>query len=137
MAARFPVSAGTDVTGFGLLGHLVTMLRGSGVAAEISASSVPILLGVRRLLSHGRVPGGTTRNLAASREFLETADAGEENLLLLADAQTSGGLLLSVRAEEAGALVFALREAGDTTAARIGCILPTGALPEGHVRVLP
>ncbi len=136
-AARFSVSAGTDVTGFGLLGHLATMLRGSGVAAEISASSVPVLPGVPRLLSHGRVPGGTRRNLAAAKETLETAGIREEDLLLLADAQTSGGLLLSVREEEAGPLVFALREAGDATSARIGCILPSGTLPGGHVRVLP
>lgn len=137
VAARHPVSAGTDVTGFGLLGHLGAMLRGSGVAAEISVSSVPVLPGVRRLLSQGRVPGGTKRNLAAARETLETASVREEDLLLLADAQTSGGLLLSVRAEEAGPLVSALREAGDAASARIGCILPSGTRPEGHVKVLP
>lgn len=137
VAAHFSVSAGTDVTGFGLLGHLGTMLRGSGVAAEISASLVSVLPGARRLLSHGRVPGGTKRNLAAARETLETADVREEDLFLLADAQTSGGLLLSVREEEAGPLVSALREAGDVAAARIGCILPSGTLPEGHVKVLP
>ncbi len=137
VAARFPVSAGTDVTGFGLLGHLGPMLRGSGVAAEISASAVPLLPGARRLVSRGRVPGGTKKNLAAAKGVLETTGVSEEDLLLLADAQTSGGLLLSVRADEAGPFVSALREAGDTAAARIGSILPSGTLPEGHAKVLP
>ncbi|MFI5180565.1 MAG: selenide, water dikinase SelD [Thermoanaerobaculia bacterium] len=137
VAARIGVSAGTDVTGFGLLGHLGAMLRGSGVAAEISARSVPVLPGVRRLLSHGRVPGGTKRNLEAARGALDAAGIAEEDLLLLADAQTSGGLLLAVRPEEAGPLVAALRDSGDVAAARIGCILPSGTLPGGHVKVLP
>jgi len=137
VAARFRVSAGTDVTGFGLLGHLGAMLRGSGVAAEISLSSLPVLPGVRRLLSNGRVPGGTKRNLAAAGGALEAAGVSEEERLLLADAQTSGGLLLAVRAEEAETLVAALRKAGDAAAARIGCILPSGTRPEGHVKILP
>lgn len=137
VAARFPVSAGTDVTGFGLLGHLATMLRGSGVAAEVSASSVSLLPGVRRLVSHGRVPGGTKKNLAAAREALVSPGIPEEELLLLCDAQTSGGLLLAVREEKAGPLLSALREEGDDRAARIGRILPSGTLSVGYMKVLP
>jgi len=136
-AARFDVSAGTDVTGFGLLGHLGAMLGGSGLAAELSLAAVPLLPGTRRLLSRGRVPGGSKRNLASATKALEAAGVPEEDLLLLADAQTSGGLLLAVREAEAERLVASLRQAGDVRAARIGCILPAGSSPEGHVRVVP
>ncbi len=136
-AARFDVSAGTDVTGFGLLGHLGAMLRGSGAAAEVSVSAVPLLPGARRLLARGRVPGGSRRNLETAGGWLQAAGIPEEDLLLLADAQTSGGLLLAVRPEDVSPLLAALRESGDTHAARIGCILPSGTLPEGQATVVP
>jgi selenide,water dikinase len=87
------VVAATDVTGFGLLGHLYKMARASGVSAVIDAAAVPYLDGARDSLQAGYVSGGTKRNLDWVRPHLTSA-VGEDELLLLADAQTSGGLLL-------------------------------------------
>ncbi|HYN28313.1 MAG TPA: selenide, water dikinase SelD [Dermatophilaceae bacterium] len=87
------VKAATDVTGFGLLGHLLSVLRASGVGAAIDAAAVPYLDGAREALAAGYVSGGTRRNLDWVRPHLDTALDGDE-LLLLADAQTSGGLLV-------------------------------------------
>jgi selenide,water dikinase len=85
--------AATDVTGFGLLGHLYKMMRASGVTAVIDAAAVPYLDGAREALAAGYVSGGSRRNLDWVRPHLSSA-AGEDELLLLADAQTSGGLLV-------------------------------------------
>ena len=87
--------AATDVTGFGLLGHLLKMARASGVTAVIDAGSVPYLEGARASLGAGFVPGGTRRNLDWARPHLRADGHAEEELLLLADAQTSGGLLVA------------------------------------------
>ena len=86
--------AATDVTGFGLLGHLYKMARASGVTAVVNAAAVPYLDGAREALAAGYVSGGTRRNLDWVRPHLRSA-VGEDELLLLADAQTSGGLLLA------------------------------------------
>ena len=88
------IRAATDVTGFGLLGHLYKMARASGVTAVVDAASVPYLAGVRESLAAGFVPGGSRRNLDWVRPHL-AASVGEDELILLADAQTSGGLLLA------------------------------------------
>jgi selenide,water dikinase len=97
-AARAAVTAGircaTDVTGFGLLGHLLKLARASGVSAVIDASAVPYLEGARQALAEGHVSGGTRRNLDWVRPHV-TASVEESELLLLADAQTSGGLLVA------------------------------------------
>ena len=85
--------AATDVTGFGLLGHLYKMARASGITAIIDAAAVPYLDGAREALRDGYVSGGTRRNLDWVRPHL-SATVGEDELLLLADAQTSGGLLV-------------------------------------------
>lgn len=85
--------AATDVTGFGLLGHLLKMMRASGTAAVIDAGAVPYVDGARASLARGHVPGGSRRNLDWVRPHLE-AEVEEDELLLLADAQTSGGLLV-------------------------------------------
>jgi selenide, water dikinase len=85
--------AATDVTGFGLLGHLFKMARASGVTAVIEAAAVPYLDGARESLLAGFVSGGTRRNLDWVRPHL-SAEVSEDELLLLADAQTSGGLLV-------------------------------------------
>jgi selenide,water dikinase len=120
-ADAFDVAASTDVTGYGLLGHLKEMLGGGGVSAEISVAAVPVLAGARRLVSLGFSPDGSRRNLAAARPSLEVAaGVAETDLLLAADAQTSGGLLLAVREAHAGALVSALHAAGDARAAVVG-----------------
>jgi selenide, water dikinase len=96
-ASRTALAAGatcaTDVTGFGLLGHLHKLARASGVAARVESSAVPYLDGARAALAGGFVSGGTRRNLAWVRAHLDTS-ADEDELLLLADAQTSGGLLV-------------------------------------------
>ncbi|OYO04777.1 selenide, water dikinase SelD [Enemella evansiae] len=88
------IEAATDVTGFGLLGHLYKLCRASGVAAVIDHAAVPVLAGARESLAEGFVPGGSRRNLDWVTPHL-SSDLGEEELILLADAQTSGGLLLA------------------------------------------
>ncbi|GAA0034508.1 MULTISPECIES: selenide, water dikinase SelD [Brevibacterium] len=98
-ASRQAVAAGiraaTDVTGFGLLGHLFKMCRASGVGAVIDADAVPRLGGVDESITDGYVSGGTRRNLDWVRAHLTSGDTvTEADLLLLADAQTSGGLLV-------------------------------------------
>ena len=89
------VHAGTDVTGFGLLGHLHTMLVASGVSARVRAGAAPLLEGVRDLARDGVVPGGGRRNLAFVEPNLVAGDLDEAELLVLADPQTSGGLLVA------------------------------------------
>ncbi len=86
--------AATDVTGFGLLGHLLKMARASGVTAVVDAGAVPYVAGARESLAAGFVPGGTRRNLDWVRPHLDSGRE-EDELLLLADAQTSGGLLVA------------------------------------------
>ncbi len=88
------VRCATDVTGFGLLGHLMKLVRASGVSAVLDAAAVPYLDGARAALADGYVSGGTRRNLDWVRPHL-TASVSEDELLLLADAQTSGGLLIA------------------------------------------
>jgi selenide, water dikinase len=85
----------TDVTGFGLLGHLHKMARASGVTAVIDTNAVPYLEGARAAARDGFVSGGTHRNLAWVRAHLDSASYDDIDLLLLADAQTSGGLLVA------------------------------------------
>lgn len=85
----------TDITGFGLLGHLHEVARASGVTAVVDAAAVPYVDGARRSLTDGFVPGGSRRNLDWVRPFLSAEGFDEEELILLADAQTSGGLLVA------------------------------------------
>jgi selenide, water dikinase len=98
-AARAALAAGvraaTDVTGFGLLGHLYKMARASGVTAVVDAAAVPYLVGAREALAEGFVSGGTRRNLDWVRPHTNLSRVSEDEALLLADAQTSGGLLLA------------------------------------------
>lgn len=113
VARRFGVTACTDVTGFGLLGHLRNILRGSGLAASLLMRELPALPGALHHAAAGRVPGGSAANLRYLRPELRLL--GEEDplrTLLAADAQTSGGLLLCVPGDAATALVDALRAEG-------------------------
>ncbi len=110
---RVGVSAATDVTGFGLLGHLGEMIRGSGVSAEIALAALPVLPGAEQLAQDNVVPGGTRRNLEAAARFTQFGDTSEAGKLLLADAQTSGGLLLTIEAPLAEALLQALEDEGE------------------------
>ncbi|CAN5242778.1 selenide, water dikinase SelD [soil metagenome] len=86
--------AATDVTGFGLLGHLMKMARASGVSAVVDSAAVPYVEGARASLAEGYLPGGSRRNLDWVRPHVRSR-LGEDELLLLADAQTSGGLLVA------------------------------------------
>ncbi|MGD0373304.1 MAG: selenide, water dikinase SelD [Streptosporangiaceae bacterium] len=98
-ASRAALAAGlrcaTDVTGFGLLGHLFKLARASGVAAIIDHAAVPVLPEARSALRAGYIPGGSWRNLDWVRPHADFGNLDEEELLLLADAQTSGGLLVA------------------------------------------
>jgi selenide,water dikinase len=96
------VTAATDVTGFGLLGHLKHMVEASGLSAVLDTSAVPLLDGALEAAAAGHVPGGSKRNLRYVEAQLEGAgDVDEALLTLLADAQTSGGLLLATSAGDA------------------------------------
>jgi len=115
------VHAATDVTGFGLLGHLHNMLAASGVSAEIDAASVPLFPHAVELAERGAVPGGTTRDREALAPHVTFADQVPEPVrVLLFDAQTSGGLLIAVDPDRASALLAGLEREGTPAAARIG-----------------
>jgi selenide,water dikinase len=116
VALAHGATAMTDVTGFGLLGHLRGMLDVSGVDAVIAVPAVPVLDGVSELVAAGAVPGGTQRNLTWSREQLDHGRVDEATLAVLADPQTSGGLLFSVAVEAADAAVAALVAQGHQAA---------------------
>ncbi len=110
---RHGATAATDVTGFGLLGHGLRMAQESGVDLEISVGAVPIIEGARELAALGTVPGGTRRNLDWVSPHLDAGDAGDTSVILLADAQTSGGLLLGMVSHDAAqAAVTELRLSG-------------------------
>ncbi len=119
-------TAGTDVTGFGLLGHLSEMLRSGGrgdhpLGATLRASAVPALPGARDFAAQGVAPGGTLRNLESVKCHLKVAEGvPDAEPLLLADAQTSGGLLIAVAADQADALVQRLTDLGTPAASVIG-----------------
>jgi selenide,water dikinase len=114
------VHAATDVTGFGLLGHLRELLAGSGLAADVDARAVPVIDGVRALLADGMVAGGTQRNHAFVDDAVDWNALALDEQLLLADAQTSGGLLLAVAPEAVDALVRQLDARGALASAVIG-----------------
>jgi selenide,water dikinase len=121
-ARRIGARAVTDVTGFGLLGHLSEMTRGSGVSAEIDSESVPLLDGARTLVSSGEIAGGTRRNAKAVTSMVAYADVPEDLRWILADAQTSGGLLIAVDKPLSGALLQALADE-DVQGSAIGQIV--------------
>ena len=89
------ICCATDVTGFGLLGHLYKLARASGVTAIIDHAAVPLIDGTRAAAAAGHMPGGSRRNLDWVLPHTDTGGTSEEDLLLLADAQTSGGLLVA------------------------------------------
>lgn len=122
----------TDVTGFGLLGHLHRMVEASGVDAELDTAAVPLLPGARDMVTAGLVPGGTERNLAWVAEHVDAGDVDATTLTLLADAQTSGGLLFGVAPEQAASALEQLRATGHD-AAVIGHV----TAGDGRIRLLP
>ena len=126
---RVGVNACVDVTGFGLLGHLRLIAQGSGVRARVKVSDVPVIEGVQELLEMGIAPGGTHRNLESLDGVVDWhEDITEQTRILLADAQTSGGLLIAVAPEKTDALLGALEDVGVQTRAVIGGILERDAL---------
>jgi selenide, water dikinase len=130
--AQVEVHAVTDVTGFGLLGHLREMTGGSGVRARLEASRIPLLPDVVSLAGAGLVPGGTRRNLSSVAEIVRWDAAIADPLrAVIGDAQTSGGLLVATPA--ARALLQALEGAGVSGAARIGQIVDDD--PAGTIEV--
>lgn len=117
------VKACTDVTGFGLVGHLHRMCLASGVAARISSGDVRLLPGVGDLVRAGMVPGGTERNMSAVKEFV-TWNTDDITRTLMCDAQTSGGLLIAADPTVATDLAFSLDAAviGEITSGRPGTV---------------
>jgi selenide, water dikinase len=126
------VHAATDVTGFGLLGHLRELLVASGLAGEVDPAAVPVIDGVRELVAAGMVAGGTQRNHAFVSDTADWGSLPDAEQLLLADAQTSGGLLIAVAPDRAGDLVDALVRRDVPTAAVVG---RTTDGPPGRVTV--
>ncbi len=115
------VHAMTDVTGFGLLGHLLEMCRGSGVGAELWVERLPWLPGAADLVREGVVPGGTRRNLEHVAPHTEwQGEFADWERLLIADAQTSGGLLIALPEAHVASLVRELEERGAPAAAVVG-----------------
>lgn len=109
--------AGTDVTGFGLLGHLRSMLRASDVSARVRAGDVPFLGGAVELLESGHVPGGTRRNLEdLASDVTFGSGVSDTHRTLLADAQTSGGLLMAVPPEQLDGVLAWLKDAAPVAA---------------------
>ena len=115
------VNACTDVTGFGLLGHLREMMEGSGLGARVYKSKVPVIEGTMDLLKQGIVPGGTMRNLDSLKSTVcWDKEISENDKILLSDAQTSGGLLISVNPNKADKLQQSLSETGTLSNQIIG-----------------
>jgi selenide, water dikinase len=134
LGERELVRAGTDVTGFGLLGHLAAICRASGVAAEIQPSRVPVIdAGVMDLLKRNCLPGGSRQNLAAANPLTDWGSATPNQKHLLCDAQTSGGLLLCVAQKNLSLVIKLLRKH------RAPCVKVIGRLvraPRPHIRLV-
>src|SRR5687768_17513675 len=118
------VRAGTDVTGYGLLGHLGSMCRASGVGAEIELSKVPLIEAqVIQLIEKDCIPGGTRENLKTAEAFTEFQGIKQNDRYLVADAQTSGGMLLCVPERKLPAVLKLLKKLRTPSAAIIGRIV--------------
>lgn len=127
------VEAATDVTGFGLMGHLHGLLKASGCSANLVADGIPILDGVPGLAKQGLVPGGTERNQTYFEPFVDfDSDIDPMVRVCLFDAQTSGGLLIVVERSKQDALVKALKRHGAPVASVIG---RTAKGPAGAIKV--
>jgi selenide,water dikinase len=128
LAERKIVRAATDVTGFGLLGHLANMCRASKVSAEIFPERIPAISEeIFALIERDCIPGGTRDNLKAARRDADLKAASSLHRMLLADAQTSGGLLLSVGESQLPNVIRILKKARTPCAAVIGRITPRKA----------
>ena len=130
---RVGVNSCTDITGFGLMGHLRGMVRGSGVGANIRVADVPVLRGTWDLLEKGTVPGGTFRNMSGVEDTVDWDDRlSDQQRLLMCDAQTSGGLLISVPKAKLDQLLSELAVSSVETRAVVGEITAENS---GRIRV--
>jgi selenide,water dikinase len=119
------VRAATDVTGYGLMGHLISLCRASGVSAELDPSAVPMISDeIADLIEQGCVPAGSRENLVATTVAVDWGSTDDSQQILLTDAQTSGGLLLCVREAKLEKLLEILRQRRTPCAAVIGRIAP-------------
>ena len=125
------VHACTDITGFGLLGHACEMVEGQDVGMVIYSSAVPILPGTEKLAQMGLIPGGTIRNRDFRISMIDRAtQISDEHLLILFDAQTSGGLLISMPEQDAQSLLKRLHQEGVGAAAIVGEVV---GQPKGKI----
>ncbi|MBT8198383.1 MAG: selenide, water dikinase SelD, partial [Acidimicrobiia bacterium] len=113
------VHSATDVTGFGLIGHLSEITATSGVGASLSINAIPVLDGVRELAAQGVVPGGSHRNLAAAGGVADLDAIEEVDRLVITDAQTSGGLLMAVPPARAEVFINSLESRDDVMLAAV------------------
>jgi selenide,water dikinase len=120
----------TDITGFGLLGHLRSMAEASEVDVDLRAPAIPVLPGVAELVADGLVPGGSRRNLAWAGERMEVDGVDDSVMIVLADAQTSGGLLFGSEAGPADEAVAALVASGHAAA-----VVGTVSAGHGTIRI--
>jgi len=116
LAAAFDVSTCTDITGFGLIGHALELARGSGVTIALQSKAVPIMAHAAEMAAMGIVPGGAARNLDFAAPFMAASAIDAAALDILADPQTSGGLLIALPERDAVALSHQLTESGITGA---------------------
>ena len=130
-AREAEVHACTDVTGFGLLGHLGNILTASRKGAELWLEEIPVFPHVRNRAARGLIPGGTERNLEAAADVRWDPSLDPTEKILCVDAQTSGGLLMAVAPERHAARIAALEREGTPAAATIGRV--TGAAGVVHV----
>lgn len=130
LAERHLINCCTDVTGFGLAGHLIEICNGSQVSAEIDATALPLISPeVLDFIAAGCVPGGSIKNLThASRDTDFADNVTESQKTIYADAQTSGGLLLSVPDANLNAVMETLEETGAPCAVIIGKTIPRGKM---------
>jgi selenide,water dikinase len=124
------VTTATDITGFGLAGHLGEMAAQSGVEIEVYGAAIPVFPGVLELIRAGVISGAVERNREYAASFVRRDKAAGEDLeTLLYDPQTSGGLLIAVRASKTPALLAALRAKGVNAAAVVGRVVRKAAKP--------
>lgn len=121
------IHAATDITGYGLLGHLAEMCNGSVLSAELNLTSIPVIKGVKELSEQGLVPGGTKRNLESCKKHTDFSESiSEIEKYILADAQTSGGLLISLPEKDAISFINLLREREGIDSNIIGKMISRG-----------
>jgi len=125
LAERHLVRAATDITGYGLMGHLSSLCRASAVSAEIDPNAVPMISDeITDLITQGCIPGGSRENLVATTVAVDWGSTDEQRRVLLTDAQTSGGLLLCVTEANLESVLMTLRKARTPSAAVVGKIVP-------------